>query len=141
MRIWGHVMRSRWFGPAARRSFARIDKYVVAIFLLVAAAYSAIPSAIAHEDQDNAGAAATATKPWPRVTAQSLRYELVGILKGEQLTIYLDDLATNEPVVDATLTVAIGDAGPVTAEPTGDGTYAISSSRLVEGGPVNLALS
>jgi hypothetical protein len=75
------------------------------------------------------------------VTAQSELYEVVGILKAKRLTVFLDDFATNEPVVDATLALTIGDADPVTAEPTADGTYVVSSPRLNGSGPVNIVFS
>jgi hypothetical protein len=55
------------------------------------------------------------------VTAQSELYEVVGILKAGRSTVFLDDFATNEPVVDAASALAIGDADPVTVEPKADG--------------------
>jgi RND family efflux transporter MFP subunit len=66
---------------------------------------------------------------------------VVGILKAGRLTVFLDDFATNEPVVGATLALTIGDADPVTAEPASDGTYVVSSPRLTESGPVNIVFS
>src|SRR5262245_51384763 len=69
-----------------------------------------------HEDED-ATRSALASSTYPRVTANSESYELVGIMRGERLSIYLDHFATNEPIADAKVKVAIGDAEPVDAAP------------------------
>src|SRR5206468_2603783 len=91
--------------------------------------------AVAHEgDADEAVAAAKNT--WPRVAVQSKLYEVVGVLKGDRLTIYLDDFASNEPVAGATVTVTIGNADPITAEAV-DGGYVVASPRLGEGGALD----
>ena len=47
---------------------------------------------VAHED-DGGSSLATAASAWPRVTAQSELYEVVGILKAGRLTVFLDELA------------------------------------------------
>jgi membrane fusion protein, heavy metal efflux system len=120
--------------PAPIGAFARVS------FLLLLSWCATAPIAVAHEGDDG-GSPATAASAWPRVTAQSELYEVVGILKAERLTIFLDDFATNEPVVDAALAITIGDAEPVTAEPTADGTYVVSSPRLTGSGPVNILFS
>src|SRR5258705_4827948 len=114
MRIWGHVMLSRFFGPALRRALAPIEVFAFAVFLLVMILCAATSSSVAHNDDDQGDeASATLKNSWPRVTAQSELYEVVGILKGDRLSIYLDDYATNESVIDATFTVKVGDDEPV----------------------------
>jgi len=139
VRIWGHVMPA--FGPASRRNLAPIGAAIAILVLCLTIASALRSSAIAHEDDGGGPAFGAATKPWPRLTAQSELYELVAILKGERLTIYLDDFATNEPVVDAAITIAIGEADPVIAQPGGDGTYAFSSPRLGGDGTANITFS
>jgi cobalt-zinc-cadmium efflux system membrane fusion protein len=109
-------------------------------FLLLLSWCAVAPIAVAHDDDDGGGPA-TVASAWPRVTAQSELYEVVGILKAGRLTVFLDELATNEPVVDAALALTIGDAAPVTAEPTAGGTYVVSSPRLTGSGPVNILFS
>ena len=47
---------------------------------------------------------------YPRVAARSDLYEIVGILKDDQLSIFIDDAVTNEPISDAALQVTIGDS-------------------------------
>ncbi|MPZ41738.1 MAG: efflux RND transporter periplasmic adaptor subunit [Rhizobiales bacterium] len=78
----------------------------------------------------------------PRVSATSEAYELVGILRGERLLIFLDRFPSNEPVTKANIAVTIGDAtDAVTAEPTADGAYAIVSPRFLSAGPVELVFA
>ena len=106
------------------RSFAALTS--IAAFLL-------IPSVSrAHEghDHDDLARAALASSTYPRVTAHSELYEVVGILKGDRLLIYLDRAATNEPVTDAKVRVTIGDGEAIDAAPAENGTYAVSSRRL-----------
>ena len=47
---------------------------------------------------------------YPRVAARSDLYEIVGILRDDRFSIFIDDAVTDEPVSDATLQVTIGDA-------------------------------
>src|SRR5687768_11586457 len=66
-------------------------------------------SAPAHEGHDHAeeprakGSAVAS----PRVTAISERYQLVGIVEGEVLVIYLDRADDNSPVTAATIEVSL----------------------------------
>src|SRR3712207_1205913 len=76
-------------------------------------------AALAHEGHDHgAPPPAAVTTSNPRVTAQSDTYELVGILRGDRLGLYLDKFATNEPVTDAKIAVTVGGDEEVQAEPT-----------------------
>src|SRR5260221_12290378 len=99
-------MSSEFFGPAYRRSFARLRIFALVLFgfVSIAGLLAMTSFAAAHDDGGDA-AAPGATKPWPRVTARSELYELVGGLKGDRLTIYIDRLANNQPVTDAVLSV------------------------------------
>src|SRR5262245_63533154 len=74
---------------------------------------------LAHEghDQDDAGRAALASSTYPRVVAQSDLYEVAGILRGDRLSLYLDNFVTNEPVTDAKVKVTIGQAEPLDVGP------------------------
>jgi cobalt-zinc-cadmium efflux system membrane fusion protein len=88
------------------------------------------PPALAHEGHDhgpptNAASAATL----PRVTALSENYQLVGILEGEVLVIYLDRFADNSPVTSAKLELTI-DGTPLQAELQKNGTYEVASPHL-----------
>lgn len=113
------------------RGNAALACIVIAVALLSPAA------SVGHEghDHDDAAAAALVSSTYPRVTAQSELYEIVGILKGGRLTIYIDNFDTNEPVADAKVMVTLGNGEAVEAERAQDGSYSLSSTRLGETGP------
>lgn len=96
----------------------------------------------AHEGHDHgAPPAPVATTGSPRLALHSDAYELVAILRGNRLTLFLDRYAGNEPVTDAGLVVTIGSGVDVTATPTPDGTYVVASDRLVGAGPLELVFA
>ena len=121
------------YGRPARRRALRYPLAVLAI-LISALLQMALP-AIAHEGQDHGPVGGTSANPaFPRVTAVSETYQLVGIVEGEVLVIYLDRFADNTPVTSAVLEVTI-DGTAVPAEIQKNGTYEIMSPRLkVAGG-------
>jgi len=79
-------------------------------------------------NQDSAPAASL-----PRVSASSELYELVGVLDGLRLTIYLDRFQDNVPVTDANISATISDKTEV-AERSPDGTYTLVSAQFGAGG-------
>jgi RND family efflux transporter MFP subunit len=116
----------------------------VAALCCVAGVFLSLSTPFAHEgghEDDDATRSALASSTYPRVTAHSELYELVGILRGERLSIYLDHFATSEPVADAKVKVAISDAQPVDAEPTENGIYTISFPRLTRTGSLEVVFS
>jgi len=116
----------------------------VAALCCVAGVFLSLSTPFAHEgghEDDDATRSALASSTYPRVTAHSELYELVGILRGERLSIYLDHFATNESVSDAKVKVAIGDAQPVDAEPTENGIYTISFPGLTRTGSLEVVFS
>jgi hypothetical protein len=65
--------------------------------------------ATAGEGHDHGDAAPAATGPaLPRFAAVSETFELVGVLNGKQITLYLDRAADNAPVTDAQIELEIG---------------------------------
>lgn len=72
--------------------------------LALATGLAAAP-ALAEDGHDPAQQAAAAL---PRFAARSDAFELVGVLDGKRLTLYLDHAADNTPVDDATLEVEFG---------------------------------
>ena len=64
-------------------------------------------------------------------------FEIVAIARGENLEIYLDRFATNEPVIGATLEVE-SPGGPVKAAAGADGTYRVAAPWLAKGGRTDL---
>jgi membrane fusion protein, heavy metal efflux system len=116
----------------------------VAALCCVAGVFLSLSTPLAHEgghEDDDATRSALSSSTYPRVTAQSELYGLVGIVRGERLSIYLDHFATNEPVVDAKVKVAIGDTEPVDAERTENGVYTISLPRLARTGSVEVVFN
>jgi RND family efflux transporter MFP subunit len=75
------------------------------------------------------------------VTAHSEGYELVGILQGDRLAIYLDRYDTNEPVTDAGLAVTVGADEEVRAQIGPDGAYTLASPRFSGEGPVEIVFA
>jgi membrane fusion protein, heavy metal efflux system len=93
---------------------------------------------MAHEGHDEMQAVSASGAPGlPRLAVSSETYELVAILEGERLTVYLDRFEDNAPVTDANITVSVNDES-VIAQPSGEGTYGVSSKRLGGRGLVEL---
>jgi hypothetical protein len=80
----------------------------------------------AHEGHDHGETNNAVSSAYPRVAARSELYEIVGVLRDNQLSIYLDDALTNEPVADATLQVTVGDSTAVEASKAGGGFYTLA---------------
>jgi cobalt-zinc-cadmium efflux system membrane fusion protein len=95
-------MLCRFSGPASGRKFTPSGAYSLTVFVLVAL-FCASFLAVAHEGHDLAPSATAPTASGhPRLVTGSEAYELVAILEGERLTIYLDRFEDNAPVADAT---------------------------------------
>ena len=76
----------------------------------------------------------------PRIVANSEIFELVGVLEGEMLTLYLDRFATNEPVTNAAIEIE-GGTFKTTAQSSGDGTYTASAAALTNPGQYPLVFT
>ena len=110
--------------------------------ILAALLVPLVLSARVHEDHDHGPAEAIAGQLAPRVAARSELFEVVGILRGERLVIYLDRFASNEPVTSADIAVMIGDTTePVNAERSAQGSYTLVSPRFKAAGPIELVFS
>jgi hypothetical protein len=84
-----------------------------------------------HAHDDSAVSASPAATP--RFGTHSDLFELVGVLDGETVTIYLDRYATNEPITDARIEVDA--AGQTTvAAPAPDGTYRMTLAGVSKPG-------
>lgn len=94
---------------------------------------------LAHEghDHDEAPAPATATADATpgRFTATSAGFELVGVLSGTLLTLYLDHAVDNRPVEGATLEVAVG-GRTLPASAHGAGEFEVTLDAAPDHGPV-----
>ena len=92
--------------------------------LLVAATFLGSP-AWAGEGHDHGDAAPAAVgQALPRFSAVSETFELVGVLSGKQITLYLDRFADNSPVRGAQIELEIGGA-KFKAEKQGEDEYEV----------------
>lgn len=76
----------------------------------------------------------------PRASAQTEEFELVAVLEGGKLTLYLDRFASNEPVADAQIEV---DSGTLKAAATqvAAGVYSLPGGSFAKPGRYPLAVS
>jgi membrane fusion protein, heavy metal efflux system len=130
-------MLSHFFRPALGRRSMPFGGHWLAAFWLVAIAFALTFPVLAHEGHVHEAPSPTAASGLPRLLTNSESYELVAILDGKQLTIYLDRFADNEPVTDASIEVAV-EGETVTAERNPDGTYGVTSNRFGDQGFVEL---
>jgi hypothetical protein len=92
---------------------------------LCAAAILASSPAWAGPGHDHGDAAPAAVgQALPRFSAVSETFELVGVLSGKQITLYLDRFADNSPVRGAQIELEIGGA-KFKAEKQGDDEYEV----------------
>lgn len=78
---------------------------------------------IAGEGHDHGEAPAASAGPaLPRFSAVSDQFELVGVVNGKQVTLYLDHAATNAPAKDAQLVVELGGT-KIDVKPHADGEF------------------
>lgn len=88
----------------------------------------------AGEGHDHGEAPATAESPaQPRFTAESEDFELVGVLQGQRITMYLDRKASNEPVTQANVELELA-GQTLQAKATPDGAFEVALAKpLAEG--------
>jgi membrane fusion protein, heavy metal efflux system len=86
-----------------------------------------------HEEQPPSVAAGVLS----RGDAHSGAFEIVAVANGENLEIFLDRFATNEPVKGATIEVE-SPSGPAKVTEGADGTYRLAAPWLARGGSADL---
>ncbi len=129
-------MLCRRSGPVTGPKSAPSGAFHLAALILALCCLAAAPT-VAHEGHDEQQVAAPGAPRSPRLAIRSESYELVAVLEGERLAIYLDRFEDNSPVTDAHLTVTV-DEELVVAQSSGDGTYTIVSKRFSGRGIVEL---
>jgi membrane fusion protein, heavy metal efflux system len=123
--------------PGVLNAFVGVLFGVIAVF-----SASLIVPAQAHEGHDHGPPETVTGSVAPRMSAHSDAYQVVGILRGERLVIYLDRFATNDPVTNASIAVTVADETvAIAAEATADGAYAITSPRFRSAGPIELVFA
>lgn len=110
---------------------SRIAALLPALFLMTGAATA--------DDGHDHGAPSAATGPAsPRFAAVSETFELVGVLEGRQLTLYLDRFADNSPVKGAQIDLEI-DGVKLKAEPHGEGEFEALLAEAPKAGVLSIA--
>ena len=92
--------------------------------------------ALADDGHDHGAAAPTATgtgTALPRFSAVSDQFELVGVLQGRQITLYLDRAADNSPVTDAQIELDI-DGTRLKATRLGTDTFEVAMAEVPKPG-------
>ena len=107
---------------------------------LTMAGLLAAPSAQAGPGGDEGHAhgadpAAAAGPTQPRFVAATELFELVGIVDGRQLRLYLDHSADNSPVVGAKLELKLGGT-KIDVKPRADGEFEATLARPLEAGTI-----
>lgn len=112
-------------------SSLRVAAFVATLFVLAGAASA--------DDGHDHGAPTAATGPaLPRFAAVSEAFELVGVLNGKQLVLYLDRFDDNSPVKDAQLALEI-DGVKVEAAPHGEGEFEVVLAAVPKAGVLSVS--
>lgn len=116
-----------------------LDAHLYLLLLLAALILMSPLTASAGPGHDHGNEpAAPAGAALPRFSATSELFELVGVLNGKQLTLYLDHSATNAPVKDATLDFEWGGA-KVKTEAHGDGEFVVMLAEAPKPGVIAIS--
>ena len=130
-----HIVR--WAGAIARSLRAAI------VVVAVSAVYSAplLTPALAHEGHDhNPPTRVLPLTAEPRATAETESYEVVTVLKGGELQIFIDRFADNAPVTAAKVIATIG-AEQRFASASPDGIYRLAAPEFAIPGKHELILA
>lgn len=114
--------------------------YFISLTLVMSAlAYGGGDSSDGHSHGEAAKPAMAADSA-PRASAQTEEFELVAVVEGGKLTLYLDRFATNEPVADAQIEVESGALQAVAAQ-VAPGVYSVPGEAFAKPGKYPLAIS
>ena len=120
--------------PLGQWIYARAAIILVAFLLAFTAFINPAWAGPGHGDEP-ATAVGTVS---PRISAHSDLFELLGMVEGNELKIYLDRYATNEPVTDAKIEVEVGSIKGIALEQA-DGSYSFKNDVFAK--PAELAIS
>jgi hypothetical protein len=106
---------------------------VTAVFLLATSSLKAP----AHEGHDHGAAKSVIVPALPRAEVTSEVFELAAVASAEEIIIYLDRFATNEPVPDASVIIETP-RGSAEAKRATDGTYRLAAPWITSPGRYDL---
>jgi membrane fusion protein, heavy metal efflux system len=124
--------------PLGQSILAQAAIFFIALFLACAALFNPAFASPGHDHGDEP-AAATGTAS-PRVSTHSDLFELVGMVEGNELKIYLDRYATNEPVTDAKIEVEVGSIKGIAAVQA-DGSYSFKNDVFAKLGELAVSFT
>lgn len=110
---------------------------IAIVFISISTLFMTARAGEGHDHGDKSPAVSLGTGS-PRVASHSDLFELVGIVEKDEMTLYLDRHASNEPVVGAKIEVEAGAAKGLAAAQA-DGTYRFKHPLLAQ--PGTLAVS
>jgi hypothetical protein len=116
-------MNYKYLGMLTRQSLLSLT-FLIAGFVSVASAHEGHKHENESKPRSNVAAA-------PTLTAVSENYELVAIVQDGQMTIYLDQFASNAPIIDADLEFDFSGT-VVKATRNADGTYSVALPKNVD---------
>jgi hypothetical protein len=120
-----------------------MNRFKNTLLALIGAAWLALPmtTAWAGEGHDHGEAPAVAGGPaLPRFTAVSELFELVGVVNGKQITLYLDRFTDGSPVKDAKLELELGGV-KVPVESHAEGEFEATLTQELKPGVVAVAVT
>jgi hypothetical protein len=108
-----------------------LKSFFTLILLLLSVHVAGTVSAHGNDDHEHAAPVAPTTRVAPRASAQTEDFELVAVLQGRSLIIYLDRFTDNSLVADAQIEVESGNVLKAIAKQTAPGVYVIELSKGV----------
>jgi hypothetical protein len=118
--------------------------FAIPVALLLATLVLAAPAQAGgdhdHDHDHGPAAAAPAGPALPRFAAESETFELVGVLEGLRITLYLDRYADNSPVPGAQIELDIN-GQKLKAAPQADGAYEIVLPQAPKAGVLPITAS
>ena len=124
--------------PIAQSIRVQIAVLIVALAVVLSTFFSFAWAGEGH-DHGEAHTAATGTAA-PRLTSHSDLFELVGMVEGNEMKIYLDRFTTNEPVTDAKIEVEIGNIKGIAAAQA-DGSYIFKNDVFTNPGDLSVSFT
>ena len=124
--------------PIAQSIRVQIAVLIVALAVVLSTFFSFAWAGEGH-DHGEAPTAATGTAA-PLLTSHSDLFELVGMVEGNEMKIYLDRFTTNEPVTDAKIEVEIGNIKGIAAAQA-DGSYIFKNDVFTNPGDLSVSFT
>jgi hypothetical protein len=125
-----------------------VKKFTAGLAIAILAAH-ALPALAGGDSSDGHTHAAPTPSPAsvapvspnaPRMSSQTEQFELVGVLQGQVLTLYLDQFGTNTPIPKAQIELESG-AWKGTATEVAPAVYTVAAEALAQPGKHPLAIT